>query len=677
MLFEEEGHLKAGKLLAQSPASLQIEQASGKRSKVKLAHVFMRFSQPAPQDLLNQATQTAAELDVAFIWEVCAQDMANDHHFLSLANEYFGQSPGAVQSSAMLICLQDAPIWFMRRGRGYFRPQAKEQIDRALQALDKRRQQDEWVQSWAQELAQHQWPSSWLDAQGPAGRVDARALLVRPDKQSLAYRALELACRQCQMSAAALLLACRCFSSAFDLHQQLFSFEQFPKGLEPAIPQLEFERAWAMLQRQIDALDEAPVQAFSIDDSSTTEIDDALSLRISYAPDGQTMTELCVGVHIAAPAMLLTADSRWDLLAKERMSTVYAPGQKIQMLPEAIVRSFSLDEGKCCPALSLYVRFNAQCEVIAEETRLERVIIASNLRHDLLEQDIDEAVIEDWERGHWPRPVLDSHHMQALGQLWRISKVLQAGREAVRGRPEPRFRSDFHFRIDGEKVSIEQRRRDAPLDRIVAEMMILANARWGRWLALNRLPGIFRSQSMGRARMTTHPIAHQGLGVGQYIWATSPLRRYADLVNQRQLLALATRQRPVFVQESADLHRLMAGFDARYDAYSDYQHRMERFWSMRWVQQTQNEQGERLGRFRAVALREQRARLREAPLVFALPDMPDGHAGRGVWVECLRFDWLELNLEARMIGWDDEVPDTECAHDSQDATDSGNAGVSS
>lgn len=669
-LFEEEGQLRCGKLLAEAPASVQIEQASGRRSKVKQNHMFMRFSQPGPQDLLVQAKAMAAELDVAFIWETCNQEIAGDLDFMTLASEYFGSGPNAVQACAMLICLQEAPIWFLRRGRGLFRPQPREQIDRALQALERRRQQDEMVQAWAGSLAQDQWPHDWLDPQGPVGLVRPIALLLKPDKQSLAYRAIDAACKARQLSPARLLLACGQFATPLQLHQELFAQEHFPKGLDAAFPQVELERAIASLLLHINTLDQAAVEAFSIDDSSTTEIDDALSLSISYAADGQTINELSLGVHIAVPALLLTPESRWDAMARERMSTVYAPGQKIQMLPEAIVRCFSLDEGKLCPALSLYVRFNGQCEVVGEETKLERVKIRANLRHDQLESSIDEQVIEDWERAVWPKAVLAEDLMQALGQLWRISKRLQAERETVRGRPEPRFRSDFHFRIQDDRVEIEQRRRDAPLDRIVAEMMILANSRWGRWVALNRLPAIFRSQSMGRARMTTHPIAHQGLGVGQYLWATSPLRRYADLVNQRQLLALATRQRPPFSQESADLHRVIAGFDARYDAYNDYQNTMERYWSMRWVEQMQPEGAERPLRFRAIALREQRARLRDAPLVFALPDMPDGHAGRGLWVEFVKMDWLDLSIEVRMLAWDDE-PSAESANGSSQTSGDG------
>jgi len=676
-LFEEEGQLRCGRLLAEASASVQIEQASGRRSKVKHSHLLLRFAQPAPQYLLGAARTLAAELDAGFIWDVCSQDMDADQDFVALACEYFGEKATAIQACAMLLCLQEAPIWFLRRGKGLFRPQAREHIDRALQALERRREQDALVQTWGEQLASNQWPEAWLDPQGPVGLIRPLSLLVRPDKQSLAYRAFEAACKQRQRSPARQVLDCGQFASPLQFHRELFAFDQFPKGLEPLYPPLELERAMASLRLQIDALDQASVDAFSIDDSSTTEIDDALSIRISYAADGQTIHELCVGVHIAVPALLLTAESRWDAIARERMSTVYAPGQKIQMLPEAVVRCFSLDATKRCPALSLYVRFNAQCEVIGEETRVERLQILANLRHDQLESQIDEACIEAWAQGHWPQPVLEDRFMQALGQLWRVSKRLQADRELVRGRPEPRFGNDFHFRIDDERVEIEMRRRDAPLDRIVAEMMILANARWGRWLALNRLPGIFRSQSMGRARMSTHPMAHQGLGVGQYIWATSPLRRYADLVNQRQLLALATRQRAPFIQEDADLHRIIAAFDGRYDAYNEYQQQMERFWSLRWVLQLQQAQAPATLRLRAVALREQRARLREAPLVFTLADMPDGHAGRGLVVEVLNMDWLELSLEARMLGWDDEAAEPNAAQDGIETSETGDSHAAS
>jgi len=126
--------------------------------------------------------------------------------------------------------------------------------------------------------------------------------------------------------------------------------------------------------------------------------------------------------------------------------------------------------------------------------------------------------------------------------LWRLTLALAAQRERVRGKPEPRARADFSFYVErangDERVRIVQRRRDAPLDRIVAEMMILANSEWALMLADHGVPAVYRSQQAGRVKTGTHPLPHQGLGVPQYMWTTSPLRRYADLVNQRQLLAV-------------------------------------------------------------------------------------------------------------------------------------------
>ncbi|NCV70713.1 MAG: hypothetical protein EBW55_08440 [Betaproteobacteria bacterium] len=265
-LFEEEGQLRCGRLLAEASASVQIEQASGRRSKVKHSHLLLRFAQPAPQYLLGAARTLAAELDAGFIWDVCSQDMDADQDFVALACEYFGEKATAIQACAMLLCLQEAPIWFLRRGKGLFRPQAREHIDRALQALERRREQDALVQTWGEQLASNQWPEAWLDPQGPVGLIRPLSLLVRPDKQSLAYRAFEAACKQRQRSPARQVLDCGQFASPLQFHRELFAFDQFPKGLEPLYPPLELERAMASLRLQIDALDQASVEAFSIDD---------------------------------------------------------------------------------------------------------------------------------------------------------------------------------------------------------------------------------------------------------------------------------------------------------------------------------------------------------------------------------------------------------------------------
>ena len=139
------------------------------------------------------------------------------------------------------------------------------------------------------------------------------------------------------------------------------------------------------------------MQAFSIDDSATTEIDDALSVS------GLGQGTVILGIHIAAPGLAIAPDSPLDKVARERLSTVYMPGWKITMLPDDVVQAYTLIEGRDCPAVSLYVTLDeATLEVRATETRIERVPIAANLRHDQLDEVVTEASLTGEARGRLP-----------------------------------------------------------------------------------------------------------------------------------------------------------------------------------------------------------------------------------------------------------------------------------
>ena len=275
--------------------------------------------------------------------------------------------------------------------------------------------------------------------------------------------------------------------------------------------------------------------------------------------------------------------------------------------------------------------------------------MAANLRHDLLDGVYTEAVL-----GPDNAPAVDAggrplRFAAELAVLWKLALALGAERERVRGKPEPRFRADFSFYLDpaegGEEpqVRIVPRGRNSPLDRIVSEMAILANCEWGGLLGEHDTPGIYRSQQNGRVRVTSHPLPHQGLGVPQYMWASSPLRRYVDLVNQRQLVAVLAGERPPFGQNDADLFSVMNAFDAKYAAYADFQQRMERYWCLRWVAQ----QG--LTRADAVVVREDLVRLVNAPLYFRLPGMPMLAPGRRFVADLLATDEIDLSVQARFV----------------------------
>ncbi len=632
VLFEEDGAFKAGTVLADAGASLQVEAASGKRTKVKSSAVMLRFPAPSPVELMEQAQRAAERIDLDFLWECAPQD---EFEFTGFADEYYGHAPSPVEAASLLFRLHGAPVYFYRKGRGRYRPAPPETLRAALAAVERKKEQAARVEQWAQALADGEAPD--------AIRREAARLLVRPDKNGVEWKALDRACALTRSPPARVLLEAGAFPDARALHLGCFLAESFPQG--PGFAPVDEAALDAALAAQLAGLPLAEAEPFSIDDSTTTEIDDCLS--VTTRPDGRVR----VGVHIAAPGVAIAPGDALDRVARERMSTVYMPGDKITMLPDAPIERFSLEAGRELPALSLYADLDETgTRVAATTTRVERIRVAANLRHDRLDDAVTEAALEPPPPGA-PDPLAALPQAGALRVLWRLTLALSGERDRVRGKPEARHRVDFSFYVDrdetgAETVRIVQRRRDAPLDRIVAELMILANAAWGGLLAEHRVPGVYRSQQPGgRVRMTTHPLPHQGLGVPQYGWSTSPLRRYVDLVNQRQLIAVSRGEPAPYAAQDADLYAVISAFDARYAAYADFQQRMERYWCLRWLGQQPGRRQE------AVVIREELVRLARAPLYLRMPELPAmGLApGRRIVVELAEPDLLELSVAARFV----------------------------
>ena len=613
LLFDDDGAFKAGTELANAGTSHQVELPSGKRAKVKTSHVLLRFSEPAPTELLERANQQAQLIDLDFLWEVAPQD---EFGFVDLAREYFGTEPTAEQAAALLFRMHSAPIYFYRKGRGRYRPAPEETLKAALASVERKRKQEELKQHYVDELKAGQVPEA----------IARRAidLVIKPDRNSSEFKALEQASNELHVTPLRLLLARGAIASPYRWHVDSFLAQHFGRGARfPSdLPAPE----------EVDDLPVAPVSAFSIDDSSTTEIDDAFSVQTA---DGQ----MRLGIHIAAPAVALPRGHPIDSIARARMSTVYAPGLKYTMMPDEWIKAFSLNEGRALPVLSLYADVEAETfDILSTSSRLERVRIETNLRHDRLDAIVTEEVIASGK--------FDSSHAEQLSLLWRVARKMLARREQARGRPEPIGRIDYSFELDGDeelaRVSIRQRRRGAPLDLIVAELMIFANTVWGGWLAQRRAAGIYRSQSLGRVKMGTAPAAHEGIGVEHYAWCTSPLRRYVDLVNQRQLVACVRDQMPPYASNDAELFGIVSGFESAHAAYAEFQQKLERYWSLRWLDQ------EKISRIDATVLRGDVLRIDGMPLVTRLPGLPELPRGQQLEIDVIATDTVDLTLEARL-----------------------------
>jgi len=612
VLFEEDGGFKVGAVLADNNTSLQVETLHGKRSKVKAAAVLIRFEHLGLSQFMAEANKISGEIDPAFLWE-CSGEA--EFSYEQLGREYFGRAPKAQESAGLLMRLHATPTHFYKKGKGRYKAAPPDALKSALASIERKQKQAAQQARYLEQLERFELPEEF--------RPMLKELLYRPDRNSIEFKAVEHAAVRARLTIPKLLEKCGALPSSHDYHYGRFLFEFFPGGTG-------FDAA--LTADDPGALESAEVSAFSIDDATTTEIDDAFS--VTRLANGNWQ----VGVHIAAPALGLPIGSPPDVEAAKRLSTVYFPGSKITMLPEGVIDQHTLSEGHERPVLSMYLEVTAELEIAGNRSAVERVRIVANLRHDTLEQAFNEERVTAGQ--------VDFPFGAEMLLLWRLATRLGQRR----GKEESGLaRADYNFYVENDRVSIVERKRGSPMDRVVSELMILVNTEWGRQLALNGIPALYRAQANGKVKMSTLPAPHQGLGVSQYIWASSPLRRYADLVNQRQLLALYRHEAPPYPPNDERLLVILRDFELAYEAYAEFQRTMERYWCLRWLIQ------EGVDTVEAEVLREELVRIDRIPLVVRVPSLPPLAPGKRVELAISAIDLLELTLHCEFKRQTDEI----------------------
>ena len=602
IFYEESGQFKVAAVIQKNDSTYQADTQHGKRTKVKAANVFAEFDGDMAA-FLEKAQNEAAEIDTGLLWEACGEV---EFTAAAAAEEYFGHAPSKTELAATLIALYAAPMYFYKKAKGVFKAAPEETLKQALAAIERKKQQEALMEEWTGRLKNGELP--------PEIAADLPAILHMPDKQSLTYKAFAKAADSLKLS-------------FYELAKQTGGIQSLPQYLLDGFKLRHFPRECAAppVPDTADLPQAEGIATFSIDDDSTTEVD---ALSVQNLPDGGRR----IGIHIAAPALAVQAGDAMEKIIFQRQSTAYFPGGKITMLPDEWVAAFSLDEGKTQPAVSIYFDVDAEWRVGRPECKIERIAIADNLRIQTIEPHFNR---ETGLEGGNAFP-----HHDDLAWFYRLAVELQKQRGKYEPDRPPQYDYGIELLSDGQ-VQISRRERGSPIDTLVSEMMILANSTWAEMLHDNGLPALFRVQpALGKVRMSTKSEPHIGMGVRHYGWFTSPLRRAADYVNQKQLISLidpAAEAR--FKNGDPGLFAEVGNFESAYTAYQDFQRDLESYWSLVWLEQQNAVETQ------AQILKEDLVRIDGLPLVVRATGIPPELPPRTT----IKLKIAEIDSEKRFI----------------------------
>ena len=379
-------------------------------------------------------------------------------------------------------------------------------------------------------------------------------------------------------------------------HENLFlRRSQIPLQL-PAKVLEEVQRCLENLpsDSETNRLDLTHLKVYTIDDESTTEIDDGLSLE--FLENGQQR----LWIHIADPTRLLSPGDELDMEARKRTTTVYLPTGMIPMFPpELATGPMSLIQGKECSALSFSVILDETGAAQDYSIHISTVKPTYRLTYD----DVDEML----ELGIEAEPEISAIATLAkLRQKWRETQ----GAISI-------FMPESVIKVNGEEIKIHVI-DDSTARLLVAEMMILAGEVAARYGQTHSLAIPYRHQPqpelppeeellavpagparacavrrcMPRSEMNLTPGRHSSLGLEAYTQVTSPIRRYTDLLTHFQIKAhLRDEPQPFSPEEMQDI--VMCLGTAVREA-SSVERQTNRYWGLEYLRRNPDEVWEAL-----------------------------------------------------------------------------------
>ena len=571
-------------------------------------------------DFRKQSESIAADVDIAELWEVVS-DEQTAMPFDDLAELYWGADATPTQQVALLLCLDRDSLYFEDGKTGYT-PRTPTAVEETLARRKRQAQQADEAAELLACLERGELPRTLTSHQqmlidsirdyAAFGDDYTRSALVKALLNKMKRKAGNL-----QRLAFDTLVSCGVFSA--DEPIELARDEIAETFSEDALAAAEAVSDAALLA-DANRIDLTDLLTITIDDADTRDRDDALSFeRLQGEDDSAEKYQL--GVHITDAGALIPQGSPLDEEANRRMATLYIPDRQIPMLPAAVSHDKgSLDAGKRRAALSLLADIGADGEILSYEVKPS--IIASDAA-----LSYDEANVAISEASH-------AHHDMLAG-LRSLTEVLKRQREAAGAVGIDRAELLIKV-ISSNEVVVKVVERSSPARDMVAECMVLCNSLLASFCAERDIPATYRSQTApdltdlgadlppgvdigedgplrqylmlrrfapAQSGMTAAP--HGGLGVKAYIQATSPLRRYPDMVMQRQITHYLSTGEPLYGDE--DITSVAGRADVQLRAMSKLEDQRRRYWLLKYfrLQMERTQEDEDASSFKAVVLENQ------------------------------------------------------------------------
>lgn len=535
--YVDSGALRLGYVRRLEQRKAHIVDPRGRQSTVPTSRVVVIHERIPEEEFPNAADRIRervasriSEIDTGLLWESVRTD-GRRFTLSELAEAYFGHASADCESALYRRLSEDT--LFFRRVPGGFETRSERQVsaERLRIAREAQRESDRQEVTRLLRLAlEHE----TADMSGEPGWTEVLGRLerwFRNNDTDGAGTALEKIVGETNSRQVAYEILFRFGQIGSEEDRFLLVHglpTQFPKDVLEASQRLATQPDLTT-RTLIDTHD-----AFAIDDEHTVEIDDALTVT----EDGD---DTVVGIHIADVASIVLKDDPLDREAHRRSSTIYLPNVSVMMFPPRLSTNIaSLVTGAPRAALSVEARFSGDGEL--RDCRFFRSVITVFERMDYPGAD---------------RALAAGH--RGLRRLHRIASALND--ERVSRGAQTHRRPDIKVHVTDSDIRVLRLEANTPARLIVSEMMILANHLAATHAANTGIPIIFRTQdppterppdtnglpeaiqfellrrSFKRSRLSLHPSPHAGLGLTCYTQMSSPLRRYADLVTQRQFVA--------------------------------------------------------------------------------------------------------------------------------------------